>query len=171
MHALQKLFAKAIHHRVVRAHSLLHDFWCDTDHVRVANVPALDNSHDILAGTELAGHRLHAKNSRIGAAKRVENQLRRASEWTWREIFEKKSFANGIAFRQRHRQARRNRLAGKVGDQCDALVRQNRQAGIYGIARAGQKLGLDWSKIHRDIVNRLAHFCYWIEHWANSREA
>ena len=164
MHALQKLFAEAIHQRVVRAHALLHDFGCDADHMCVANVPALDDSHNILAGTELAGHRLHAKNSGIRATERVQNLLRRASEWTWREIFEKKSFANGIAFRQRRRQARRDRLTGEIGDQCDALVRQNRKAGIYGIARAGQKLGLNWSKIHRDIVKRLAHFCYGIEY-------
>ena len=91
MHALQQPFAETI-----GAHSLLHDFWCDVDHVNLANVAAFDNSDDVLARAEFAFQWLHTENAGIGSSERVKNLLRRSLERPCREIFEKETFADGV---------------------------------------------------------------------------
>jgi hypothetical protein len=126
-------------------------------------VAALDDSNDVLARAELAGHGLHAEDAGVGATEGVENLLGGAGERAGRKIFEKETLADGAAFRQRGGEARGDRLTGNIGDESDTLAGLNGEAGVDGVARAGKKLRLNGSKIHRDIVNRLGEFCYWIE--------
>ena len=122
MHALQKFFAQPVNHVVVRAHPLLHNFRRHANHVRVANVAPLDDSHDIFARAQLAGHRLHAQNSSIGTPQRIQHLLRRAFQRPRRQILEQKAFADSIALFQCRREASRHCLARKIGNQRNALA-------------------------------------------------
>src|SRR5579859_3518776 len=87
-HTLTKLVAEPIHETIVGAHSLLHDFRRDADHVRVANLATLDNLDDRHARAELAGLRGHAQDADIGGFQGVEYGSRRQFDWTRAEIFE-----------------------------------------------------------------------------------
>src|SRR5271156_386830 len=116
MHALQQFFAEAINHGVIRTHSLLHDFGRDTDHVRVANVAAFDDSDDVLAGAELAGHWLHAEDAGVGAAERVENLLWSTAERTRSQVLEEKAFTDRAALFESFGEAGCYGCTGTIGD-------------------------------------------------------
>ena len=136
MHPVEEFFAEAVYERVVRAHALLHDFGSDADHVRVANLAALDDADDVFARAQLAGHRIHAQDSGVGAFERIENRLRCARQRTRRKIFQQKFFAGRAAHFNCACQACGNFLAGAVGNEGDAFTGLDREAGFDCVSRA-----------------------------------
>src|SRR5882724_12711627 len=78
-HTLAQTIAEAVDHFIVSAHTLLHDFRSDADHVRVANLAALDNSYDSHARAQLAGLWGHAHHADVGGFERFEH-------WRWRRF-------------------------------------------------------------------------------------
>src|SRR5216684_5006799 len=92
-HAFAELVAEAIDHAVVGAHALLHNFRRNTDHVRVADLAALDDSDDGHARAEFAGLRVHAENASVGGFEGVEHGGGRCLYGARAEIFEQETGA------------------------------------------------------------------------------
>src|SRR5271165_3627847 len=59
-HAFTEFVAQAVHHTVIGAHALLHNFRSYADHVGVADSAAFDDADDGHARAEFAGLRRHA---------------------------------------------------------------------------------------------------------------
>ena len=136
MHPLQQSLAEFIHQRVIGAHSLLHDFGRDSNHVRVANVPPFHNTHNIFARAEFTFERLHAQNSCVGFGERCEDLFGCAFQRTRREIFQNESVCDCSALIERVREARRDCGAGLIGDERYALAGLDRETRFDGVARA-----------------------------------
>ncbi len=87
-HAYAQLVTQPVHHAVVRAHALLHNFRRYSDHVRVANLPPLHHPHDGHSGAQFSGLRRHAQNTHIGVFERFEHRLRRILDRPRPKIFQ-----------------------------------------------------------------------------------
>ncbi len=87
-HAFAELVAKAIYHAVIRAHSLLHDFSGDTDHVGVADLAALDDTNDGHARAEFADLRRHAHGAYVGGFESSEDGRRGGGHGPRTKLFE-----------------------------------------------------------------------------------
>jgi hypothetical protein len=106
----------------------------------VANLAAFDNADDIFAGAQLAGHRIHAQDSGIGAFERIENGFRRSHERAWRKILQQEFFAGSAAHFDRAGEACCDFFAATIGDEGDAFTGLNREAGFDCVSRARDEL-------------------------------
>ena len=115
-HALAEFVAQAVHHAVVGAHTLLHDFSGDADHVGVANLATLDNFDDGHARAKFAGLRGHAHDSYVSGFQRLQNFWWGFAHGTWVKIFQQKTIVFRAAIVECRGEAGCDRLAYFIGD-------------------------------------------------------
>ena len=147
-HAREQLFTQLIHQAVIRAHALLHDLGCDTDHVRVTNLAALDHSHDGHTRSQFARLRRHAQHADIRRFESVEDHPRRSLHRPRSKVFQKQARIGGAPLVQSGGDAGGHGPAGFIGNQGHVFTGAHAQTCFHGVARAGHQFLLWGTKFH-----------------------